>query len=350
MRILFVSANPHWTARLDLGDEMRELMHSLRGQAVQLMLLPAAQPGDLKQAVVSKEISILHFSGHATEDEGIILRDEDGMERPVTGEELRGLIEGRNIKLAILNACSSEATAREIANSVGAVIATNQPLNDQAATESPTDVGAGHNGEVYVTMGAAWDDVLLPDATSDEADVSLEGQASYDKFYFISYLDEQIRDITARVRRNRHIFLGFLALGIIFWMYTWMTNFDKVQLLIDIFGEERLDLYMGKPYFDALIAIGAAIPALLSFFQNRLRVHGNQEIRSLTQMKELARASDDLPAELQSRLQKIMDQSIRGADLNYDPFGDWIGLFSKLSPAPSTSTSASDTRPGDSRQ
>ena len=133
MRILFVSANPHWTSRLDLGDEMRELLHSLRGQEIELMMLPATQPEDLKVAITSNEIDILHFSGHATGQDGILLRDKDGMERAISGSELRELIEGEAIKLAFLNACSTAATAKAIENSVGAVIGTTAPLDDEAA-------------------------------------------------------------------------------------------------------------------------------------------------------------------------------------------------------------------------
>ena len=50
MRILFVSANPDWTPRLDLLDELRELKQSLKGKKYFLELLPAAQPEHEKKA------------------------------------------------------------------------------------------------------------------------------------------------------------------------------------------------------------------------------------------------------------------------------------------------------------
>ena len=80
MRILFVSANPDWTPRLDLLDELRELKQSLKGKKYFLELLPAAQPEDLKDAIDSSDddIDILHFTGHGTKQDGLLFRQSDG--------------------------------------------------------------------------------------------------------------------------------------------------------------------------------------------------------------------------------------------------------------------------------
>lgn len=349
MRILFVSVNPHWTARLDLGDEMRVLLHSLRRQEIDLMMLPAAQPEDLKVAVGGNNIDILHFSGHTTEQDGILSRDKDGT-------ELRQLIEGREIKLAFLNACNTEITAKAIENSVGAVIGTTATLDGDAAKKMTkvfySELSGGGSIEqsfreatktilddgfenVYMHSGRAAGRSLLTRPSSDEPTVKIKGQTYYDKFFFISYLDEQIRTLRGRVSLNRAIFWVLFACGVTFfaWLWTWDAE-DTVDLtlLVNLVGTDRIDQYIGKPYLDSMLAIGAGIPVLLSFLQSRLTLNASQALKSLVQMKELAKASEDLTPELQNRLQKIVDQCIRGADRDYQPLVNWYGFFQKFRP------------------
>lgn len=354
VKLLFVSSNPHWTERLDLGDEMRELLHSLRGQDIELMPLPAARLEDLEVAVTTNDIDVLHFSGHATASDGIILRDEDGMEVAMSGAELSQLIKDKNIKLAFLNACSTEATANAIKDNVDAVIGTNNPLDDRAAKKMTkvfySELGSGHTIDeafdeatesitkdglksVYMHTGNATAKPLLSEASSEKSGVRIKNQTYYDKYFFISYLDEQIRNLQGRVQLNRFIFRTMLVLGAAFLAAMWIFGVDKSALFVNFFGQERIDTYVGKPYLDSLIAVGAAIPILLASFQNRLTIHSNQEIRSLTQTKELVKSSENLTPELQTRMRVVMDQCIRGADKNYQPKIDWYEVFDKQSPS-----------------
>ena len=161
----------------------------------------------------------------------------------------------------------------------------------------------------------------------------IKNQTYYDKYFFISYLDEQIRNLQGRVQLNRFIFRTMLVLGAAFLAAMWIFGVDKSALFVNFFGQERIDTYVGKPYLDSLIAVGAAIPILLASFQNRLTIHSNQEIRSLTQTKELVKSSENLTPELQTRMRVVMDQCIRGADKNYQPKIDWYEVFDKQSPS-----------------
>lgn len=349
MRVLFVCSNPTWTARLDLGDEMREILSSLKGQDVKFMLLPAAQRLDLKTAIASNDIDILHFSGHATKEEGIILRDEDGMEDPVAGTELKDLLTNVDypVKLTVLNACNTQETAAKIQGSVGAVISTKKELKDTSAKKMTrvlySQLCAGKTVEqacetarefvredsaeydVYKLEGARTADALFDkpsDEAAENAEIKIEGKSTYDKYFFISYLDEQIRDIMKRKLFNRRAFLSLLVLGSAFFVMLMFQYELAVELYhfvkVSFLGPENhaalVDQYLKKPYLDSMIAIGAAIPALMAFFQNRLVIHGDRNLKSLQQMKELAKASEELPRELQDRLQTILDQCIRGAD------------------------------------
>ncbi len=99
--ILFVSANPSSTAKLDLADELRRFQHGLQGHDVEVMLLPAAQPDDLARAMATTDFDVVHFSGHA-QDEGILMRNAAGNEELVSVNKLSELFEkyGGKTKLA----------------------------------------------------------------------------------------------------------------------------------------------------------------------------------------------------------------------------------------------------------
>ena len=351
MRILFISANPKWEDRLELGDELRTLQGSLRGHDVDLMLLPAAQPEDLKLALGSTTVDIVHFSGHAKE-EGILLRDSEGFAQALPGAELRSLLQGNGVKLAVLNACSTEHTAEEIREAVGAVIGTTSPLDDRAArtltkilyaslgtgqsidtafNEATASIRNARLPNVYIRAGEHVDAPVFP-ATADEiGEIRIEGQASYDKFFYVSYLDEQIRNLTGRVRLNRFLFWVLFAGGLFAWYWLWFNAPVTVgEVGSYVSNPKNWDEIFGTPYLDSLLALGAAIPALISFLQSRLMMHGNRELRSLQQLRELARSSEELTPELRGRLQKILDQSISGADRDYQPMLDWFRLFERI--------------------
>lgn len=351
MRILFISANPKWEDRLELGDELRTLLSSLKGRDVELMLLPAAQPEDLKVALGSTDVDVVHFSGHA-EEEGILLRDSEGFAQQVPGSELRDLLRDNGIKLVVLNACSTKVTAEAIEEAVGAVIGTTRPLDDRAAKKLTkvlyASLGTGQSirtafdeatetieksklPNVYVRAGKNVDAPVFPEKADEKGEVRIEGQAPYDKFFYVSYLDEQIRNLTGRVRLNRMLFWILLAAGLFAWYWLWFnTPIGIGEVKNYVTKPENWGAIFGTPLLDSMLALGAGIPALLSFFQSRLLMQGNQELRSLKQLRELARASEDLTLELRGRLQKILDQSIRGADKDYQPMFDWFRMFERI--------------------
>ena len=127
------------------------------------------------------------------------------------------------------------------------------------------------------------------------------------------------------------MFWILLAAGLYVWYRLWFTmpvTIGEVRNYVT--NPQNWDDIFGTPLLDSLLALGAGIPALISFFQSRLMMHGNRELRSLNQMRQLARASEDLTPELRGRLQKIMDQSIGGADKDYQPLVDWFRLFEKI--------------------
>ena len=69
------------------------------------MLLPAAQPEYLKKAVETSDINVVHFSGHATKDDGIFLRKIDGIKEPVSGSARRDCLKTNDSSLPFDTRC-----------------------------------------------------------------------------------------------------------------------------------------------------------------------------------------------------------------------------------------------------
>lgn len=351
MRILFVSANPHWTQRLDLADELRTLLNCLQGHDVDVMLLPAAQPEDLKMAVKSRAIDIVHFSGHASDKDGLLFRNERGLEIPVAPEELRTVLQEEGVKLAVLNACNTKSTALGIEDVVGTVISTESKLDDGVAKlmtkalysslgrgETPDkalaeaehairiDEGPGDGGEasrfVYSIKGSGKNEPLLPKTELFEGEPRIEGQPEYDRYFYISYLDDQIDALARSVRINRYALFGIFGV-IIVCFAVWPALLDQVVSFFPRFlnslASEAVDASGDTPLLDALLSFGEVVPIYLAALQSRWCVHGKEKLRQLKALRELVKNSQNLPLTLQTRLTKILDESTRAADTDWKP-------------------------------
>lgn len=351
MRVLFVSANPRSTAKLDLADELRGFLKSLRGQDVDLTLLPAAQPKDLEVALKGSRFDVVHFSGHAAKD-GIWFRSANGLRRSLPIETLRGLLTGQKARLVILNACNTELVAEGIKGEVEAVIGTRDKVDDIAAkvlTETfYAELGGGASIDdaydsatravtdeelpnVYGLYGTATGEPFLQlkpaDAANREAQgIKISGQGPWDKFFYLGYIDEQIRSVTCQAKIDRALFYGLLIIGVVASIRIsdagTLVGVAKTigtyvsDLVIDMAGiADKENLVLTKASVtDVADTISTAIPAFLSVIQRRLFVHRNTEVKSLRQLREITQAADELSPELREQLKTVLDQSLGTAD------------------------------------
>jgi hypothetical protein len=139
--ILILAANPKDTKPLRLDQEVRDIEEGLerakkRDQFVVVSKL-AVRPRDIQRAMLDINPSIVHFSGHGTEDEGLVFEDETGSSKLVDGEALAGLFElfAEQLDCVILNGCYSEVQAEAIAQHVNYVIGMKKAIGDKAAIE-----------------------------------------------------------------------------------------------------------------------------------------------------------------------------------------------------------------------
>lgn len=363
MRILFVSANPDWTPRLDLLDELRELKQSLKGKKYELELLPAAQPEDLKEAIEGsgKTFDVIHFSGHATQKHGLLFRQSNGMKKAITAKDLCTYLAKKPVKLAVLNACHTWDTAKGIKDVANTVIGTTGKLQEEAAKKMTKVLYAAL---ATLEEGASIDDAIKeatdaikktglenvykstrsPDARPaviafDEGDVEIDPdkEEAFDRYFFERYLDDQIDAIQKNVKLN-YIGLGILlALGVVILTVSWgehivwaLKDFARDQSFVGHFGHDIVEAMkaLGKglvgmagkslsetPLLEWLTGMGEAIPIFIASMQHRWCVHGNEKLRELRALRDLVENSEQLSDTLRARLHKILDQSVRAADI-----------------------------------
>jgi len=161
LRILFLASNPETTSRLDLEEELRSVENELRSVLLRdricLKASLAVRPDDLVRLLRQEQPTVVHFSGHGS-NEGIILRTDSGYVT-VTGDSLARLFRDRGVRLVVLNACFSEEQARLLVDAIDAVVGTKAAVGDEAARRFST--------AFYRTLG---DGYSIQDAFRDGGD------------------------------------------------------------------------------------------------------------------------------------------------------------------------------------
>jgi len=140
-RILILAANPVGTNPLRLDEEVREIQAGLRRSGgrskFEIRQAWAVRPRDVRRALLDYQPEFVHFCGHGSGDEGLILEAEGGNAHLVSTEALSGLFElfAEQVKCVVLNACYSERQARAIAEHVDAVVGMQRAIGDRSAVE-----------------------------------------------------------------------------------------------------------------------------------------------------------------------------------------------------------------------
>jgi hypothetical protein len=137
-RILFLAANPDGTTLLSLDKECRAIREKLRSaefpKALKLEKELAVRRGDLLQYLREYSPHVVHFSGHGSPREELILLDESDRPKAVSKSALRALfgLPG-NIRLVVLNACYSKPQADAIVEFIDCAVGMNKAISDRAS-------------------------------------------------------------------------------------------------------------------------------------------------------------------------------------------------------------------------
>lgn len=157
IKILFLAADPSDSARLRLGQELRDIRERLQLSKLRDKFLlesrESVRTRDITQAIFDVEPQIVHFSGHGMSTGELCFEDILGKTQPVQHDALANLFElvAEQVSCVILNACYSESQAKAIAKHIPFVVGMNKAIGDRAAITFATGfykaLGAGHSFE-----------------------------------------------------------------------------------------------------------------------------------------------------------------------------------------------------------
>lgn len=171
-KILFLSANPANEVRLRTAHEYKEIRKSIIESGAQKRISLASEWAvridELIQLLVSQKPTIVHFSGHGSEQGEIILEDEFGDGVPISRETVRRIFgilsqSSNQIRCVLLNACFSEQQAVHISESVDIVVGISSEIADTTAVRfASTFYGVIGEGEsVKTAFDLACEDIGL---------------------------------------------------------------------------------------------------------------------------------------------------------------------------------------------
>lgn len=171
IKILFLAANPRDMDPLQLNQESRAIDLALRGSAFrdrfELEDHWAVQVSDLQDLLLRHEPHILHFSGHGTEENEIVLMTDGNGIHPISAANLADLLAHftPTLRCVVLNACYSEPQAREIAEAVDCVVGISGLLSDQDAITFSAAFyrSLGYGKDIQTALAMAQTDVSMHD-------------------------------------------------------------------------------------------------------------------------------------------------------------------------------------------
>ena len=165
-KVLFLAANPKNSSKLRLGEEVREIdefrMRSNHREKFELISKWAVKPRDFHRHMLDIKPAIVHFSGHGTGEDGIVLEDDNGKVQLVPTHALNSLFQlfsNKGLHCVVLNACFSEVQATVINQHIPYVIGMSQGIEDKAAIAFSIGfydaLGAGESFDFAYDLGCA---------------------------------------------------------------------------------------------------------------------------------------------------------------------------------------------------
>jgi len=153
--ILVLASSPVDLARLRLDQEVREIDEGLRRSQKRshfdLQQKWAVRTDDLRRALLDYNPQIVHFAGHGTGEQGLVLENQLGVAQLVKTDALADLFSmftESGLECVVLNACYAEIQAEAIARHVKYVIGMKSEVSDVAAIKFVTGF--------YDALGAGW--------------------------------------------------------------------------------------------------------------------------------------------------------------------------------------------------
>lgn len=139
--VAFFATDPGSTSanKLALDEEARSIGERIRASehrdSVNFISRWAVRPMDVLQAINELHPTIVHFSGHGSSDDELILQDDLGRPKFIRKEAIIQTISvaSENVKLVFFNTCFSFNQAHECVKYIDAAIGMSKAVDDRAA-------------------------------------------------------------------------------------------------------------------------------------------------------------------------------------------------------------------------
>lgn len=137
--VLFLASNPLDQTQLRLDEEARAISENIRKSkhrdSVTLESRWATRPLDVLQALNELGPTVVHFSGHGTDQDEIVFQDDQGNAKLVSKAAIvQTLTASSNaIRLVFFNTCFSERQAQAVVAAIDAAIGMTTSIGDNAA-------------------------------------------------------------------------------------------------------------------------------------------------------------------------------------------------------------------------
>ncbi len=217
-KILVLAANPQDTSGLRLDEEVRGIQRSIQmakeRDRFQIISEWAVRTEDLIQILMTHQPQIVHFIGHGSGQQGLVLDDGRGRSQTVPTRALARLFQQvSSVECVLLNACYSDTQAKAIVQFVSCVVGMNQQIGDPAATSFSrgfyTALGHGSAYEAAYEMGRTAID--LEGITEVETPVlrTRTGRVINERSALDTQQDRQARAQRGEQVRAQHVFISY---------------------------------------------------------------------------------------------------------------------------------------------
>lgn len=153
--ILFIAANPLDQSSLRLDEEVHEIDALIRSSdyrdSIELHSHWAARPLDLIQKLNEIKPTILHISGHGSDQDELVFQDDQGGTKLVSKDAFVQTLVATtgSLQLIVLNSCHSSPQAEAAAQHISAAIGMRDEISDPAAkvfaSRLYSAIGFGHD-------------------------------------------------------------------------------------------------------------------------------------------------------------------------------------------------------------
>jgi hypothetical protein len=139
IRILVLSSNPWSTGRILVAEEARAISDRIQEgryrDKFEVHNHGAVRPKDLQRLMLTYEPQIVHFSGHGSKGQRIVLSGTNGRAQALDQQGLQEVFAfyNKHVRLVLLNACFTKTQARLISDVVDYSIGTARPIGDKVS-------------------------------------------------------------------------------------------------------------------------------------------------------------------------------------------------------------------------